>query len=49
MQEKICWTGIALAKLGDCDFRVKHGINNYLENRVLFDGNLISLFSDSGM
>lgn len=43
VQGKMHWTGIALVKLCDCDFTVKRGIKNYLEN------NLISLSSDSGM
>lgn len=43
VQEKMRHTGIALAKLRDHVFMVKHGIKNYLEN------NLISLSSDSGM
>lgn len=43
VQEKMRQTGIALAKLRDHVFTVKHGIKSYLEN------NLTSLSSDSGM
>lgn len=40
--------GIGLAKSGRGDFRAKRGINNR-GDRALLDGNLISLFSGSGM
>lgn len=38
---------IVTAKLGRGDFRTKPGVNNYVGDRALFGGNLISLFSDS--
>lgn len=44
---KVCWTVIVTAKLGRGDFRTKPGVNNYVGDRALFGGNLISLFSDS--
>lgn len=46
---EVCWTGIALVKLHGCDLRVKRGISHYLENRLIFGENLISLLGDTGM